>query len=1309
MPTPVRRRLRLARRWAAYLLAVVLVLMALVLGAASQVLPLAERHPERIAAWLSEKAGRPVSFDRVDTQWTRRGPLLQLEGLHIGDPGGGVRIGQAEVLVSMYAGLLPGRSFTELRLRGPALTLERADDGRWSVRGLPMTGTADPLDYLEGLGELQVIGGQLDVRAPALGLRTRIPKIDLRLRVDGRQVNAGARAWIRPDAAPAALAFEFDRHSGRGRGSFDLETGALGGWAPLLHHAGIAPVDGRGQVQAWAEVRNHRVVLVTTQFQLRHLLLSGAPLADGLLPQVRLDELRGLARWRVTADGWRLDAPLLRVADARGAQSLDGLLVAGGRRIALQADRVDATPLLAVAALSDRLSPSLREWMADAAPQATLSQVEVAALRGGPLRMQGRIERIAFAPVGNAPGIDGLAGRFEGDADGMKLALDARSALRFDWPSGFGVVHGLRLDGDLQAWREGEGWEVGTSALRVDGGDYAVDARGSLWFQGDGTRPWIGIAADIADTEVPVAKKFWIHHKMSRAAVDWLDMALEGGTVAGGRGLVAGDLDDWPFVEGNGRFEATATIRDGRIRFQEGWPAMEAMLGEVAFVGNGFTVEGQGNLDGVPVQRLQAGIADFRRAPLKVRADSRGDAAALLELLRHSPLHAENAETLDHLQASGPAATTFALDLPLGSGRGPALVDGSVDLQGARLAEKRWNLVFDQVRGRARYDRDGFEAEQLSVRYAGQDGTLGLRSGGHVQDTANVFEASLDAPLDAADLFARAPELDWLAPRVRGRSPWTLAVALPKQPVAGSAGTLRLDSSLVGTALDLPSPLAKPAGETLPTRVQVGLPLGSGAIDVAFGERMALRARQQNGQTGVRVSLGRATVDAEPPASGIVVGGRTPSLDALEWIALAKGGGKDGVPLRQIDVLADELRLLGGAFAATRLKLQPGAQALAVQVDGPALAGTVTVPEAADAPVQGHFARLHWQPVARPVDAAASGEERLADALAAGVAPPAEATPAAAPRADAATPVGDATAGGAAPADDGFDPAGIPPLALDVDDLRFRQAQLGKASLRTRPVPGGLRLDRLQIRAGEQTVEATGEWLGRGDTARTHLAVQVDSQDMGGLMDGLGYRNWLARGEGQVHFDASWPGPPAGFRLAGLQGSLRIAAKDGQLLEVEPGAGRVLGLFSLAQLPRRLMLDFRDFFSKGFAFDQLEGELRFADGQAHTDGIVIDGPAADIRIRGDTDLRAQRFDQTIDVLPKSGNLLTVVGAVAGGPVGAAVGAAANAVLAKPLGEIGAKTYRVSGPWKEPKVEVISREQSRREEDAAAAGFDAGTH
>jgi len=149
--------------------------------------------------------------------------------------------------------------------------------------------------------------------------------------------------------------------------------------------------------------------------------------------------------------------------------------------------------------------------------------------------------------------------------------------------------------------------------------------------------------------------------------------------------------------------------------------------------------------------------------------------------------------------------------------------------------------------------------------------------------------------------------------------------------------------------------------------------------------------------------------------------------------------------------------------------------------------------------------------------------------------------------------------------------------------------------------------------------------------------------------------------------------------------------KSGALLEIEPGAGRVLGLLSLAQLPRRMMLDFRDFYSKGLAFDRVDGHVRLSQGTARTDDLSIAGPAAQIEIRGSADLQAQTFDQTVEVLPRAGNLLTVAGALAGGPVGAAIGAAANAVLKKPLGQLTAKTYRVTGPWKNPKVEVRKRE------------------
>ena len=156
-----------------------LVLMAVASGIASQLLPFAERHPDEIARWLSARAQRPVAFNAVETEWTRRGPLLRLDNLRIGDDANPLRIGDAEILVAQYAGLLPGRSFTELRVRGLDLTLQRDTAGRWSVRGLPGQQQAggDPFATLERLGELQVSHARLHVKAPELRLDITLPRI----------------------------------------------------------------------------------------------------------------------------------------------------------------------------------------------------------------------------------------------------------------------------------------------------------------------------------------------------------------------------------------------------------------------------------------------------------------------------------------------------------------------------------------------------------------------------------------------------------------------------------------------------------------------------------------------------------------------------------------------------------------------------------------------------------------------------------------------------------------------------------------------------------------------------------------------------------------------------------------------------------------------------------------------------------------------------------------------------------------------------------------------------------------------------
>ncbi|MGV8959334.1 MAG: YhdP family protein [Stenotrophomonas sp.] len=1272
MPTPLRRRLRLTRRYMLYALALVLVGVALLVGALSQLLPLAEEHPQQVAAWLSERAGQPVAFDGLDTAWTRRGPLLRLEGMRIG-AGDGVRIGQAEVLVSLYAGLFPGASFTELRLRGLSLTLQRADDGRWSVRGLPSAeGGGDPLDTLRNLGELQIIGGRLQVDAPSIGVQTRVPRVDLRLRVDGQRLRVGAKGWIKELAPPLTAVLDLDRKQGDGRVWVSAAPADLAAWSSLLRFAGVSLQQGNGSVRSWIEVRDHRVISVTADADLRGLQLAGARLpGQGGVPTVAWDSLQLRARWALIDGGWRMDAPRLRIGDGRQVQQLDGLLLAGGARFALQGERMDVTSLLRVAALSGQLDPGLRLWLYRAQPTLRFSQVNLAGNRGGALRGSGELDEAAFNAIDDTPGISGLRGHFEGDGEAVALTLEPSHVLRFDWPTGFGVVHEVQLAGKIVGWRQGAGWQVATPAMRVQGTDYAANIRGGLWFQGDGTRPWMDLAAQLDDVPITAAKRFWVRSHMSEAAIHWLDTAVVDGYIRDGHGLVTGDLDDWPFDGHNGRFEAGGHIERGAIRFHDDWPVMQQVDADINFIANGFQIQGKGDLGGVAVDRFEAGIADFGESRLQVKARSNSDSKSLLALLRQSPLHARYRDTLDNLVVSGPAAVTFDLLEPLHAEDGSGRLTGEVELRGAQLADKRWDLQFDKVRGTARYGDGGFEAPALAVRYRDHDGMLGLRAGDYVRDPSKVFEAGLSMALEAGTLLDRAPELAWLKPYIHGTSQWTVGVTLPVLP-AGSKleppTTLQLHSDLVGTQLRFPAPLDKPAAAALSTSVSAALPLGSGTVEVAFGQLLALAARSHGGHTGVQVTLGSSRVDRAPPPDGLVVTGRAPSLDALEWIGLARGqragdaGSEPGLVLKHVDVQAGKLLLAGGVFEQTRLQLRPGVDAVVVQLDGPALSGQLRVPEADGGTIVGKLARVYWQSV------------------------PAAATDGAA----------------ATVAADPLNPAKVPPLSLDIDELQFGKVKLGQTRLRTHPTPAGLRVEQLQFRSERQVIDVQGGWQGAGAKARTQLAATVQSEDLGTLMQNLGYAGQLRGGSGRLQLEAGWPGGPAEFALGNLQGTLAVNARNGQLLEVAPGAGRVLGLLSVAQLPRRLMLDFRDLFSKGLAFNEIDGQIRFADGMATTDKVSIEGPAADIVIRGQTDLRAQQFNQTIDVNPRSGNLLTIVGAVAGGPVGAAVGAAANAVLSKPLGEIGAKTYKVTGPWKDPKVEVIERDAPRMPPPAVPA-------
>ena len=95
MPTPLRRGLRFAGKSAWYTFALLALLLALCVGAATQGLRWVESNPATIASWLSERAKQPVRFSAVRAEWTRRGPLLALSDLHVGPGADAIPMGQA--------------------------------------------------------------------------------------------------------------------------------------------------------------------------------------------------------------------------------------------------------------------------------------------------------------------------------------------------------------------------------------------------------------------------------------------------------------------------------------------------------------------------------------------------------------------------------------------------------------------------------------------------------------------------------------------------------------------------------------------------------------------------------------------------------------------------------------------------------------------------------------------------------------------------------------------------------------------------------------------------------------------------------------------------------------------------------------------------------------------------------------------------------------------------------------------------------------------------------------------------------------
>lgn len=1269
-------------RWLAGSVAAIVILAALAVGAFRLALELLPEYEARVADTVREATGLRLSFDALDARLGRYGPEIFFEGARIMGPDG------SDVIVSARAGrasLSLLRSLFHRRLEIGRVVLEgpRLNFVIFPDRHIELVGQAwlaqptDPTQESRGLQRIP--RGRIEVRDASVGfldLRAdraawELQGVDVGMHRKGSTVSLMGRVRL-PRHLGASLEFEAEvagdlaqprALSWQGRiAGRDL---SFAGWADLLPATFTLPPAGRGSLSVSARGAGGAWLGGRVRLDLADVALpatEGPPAAVYRRLAGELVAEYASGSWRVRGEKIELslaDSPWSPTDLAADLDFDEGLWVTA--RVRAGFIRLEnLMPLL-------RLLPAsaARQRLEALAPRGTLIGTDLQFARSADRLLPDvtgwvAFEDLGFAPHGRAPGVAGLDGRLDGAGPGGVITLAAQD-VQVDWPAEWrSVVPFARVHARVE-WSPGPGGvRLWVDDAHVNAGHVQAGGRVRLLLR-PGETPLMDIKANASVTDVAAVPQYLPTSRIGARSLAWLDQAFVAGRVPEVRVEITGPARGFPYREGQGRFSGTARGEDVTLRFAPGWQPLSGLFVTAHFLGPGMTADAsQAVIGGVTVGKATAEMRDWRDSRLIVRAEAAGDAAAVLGLLQDSPLRATLGETFGRLTGTGPVLGELVMYLPFKEfSQRSVTVRAHAD--GVALGLPGMAEPLGDLRGTLWVQNREIQAPALSARFLGgplraRIDTTAVRGGGL------VTTVDMNGTVEGARLpgVVRLPLEPGLAGATAWRGTWT--ASRPAGPGGITRTRIRLEGDLKGLGSGLPAPFAKLAEEARPLRVEVDLD-GTGTVLARLGLGANVRGlveyRRRDGSLSLTrgvLRFGGAEVASLPVGPGLRIDGRLPYLSLtdltdLRWEKPAARPLQDQLSTVTLEV--GRLEVLGYEFERVNAELRPGNRVWDVRVSAPAAQGRLSVPYEfpGTAPLVADLDRLVVAERVRP----GTGEP---------------------------------------------DPQRLPAMRLDVRDLSMAGRTLGHVRSDADRTPAGLVFKSLVAEHPAFTLRGSGDWLMSPTGPRSTLVFELSSGDVKGLLQALAFEHLIDAREGTMAADLSWPGGPDAQVPERVSGTVSIALAKGRMVSVEPGAGRILGLLSVAHLPRRLALDFKDLTGQGMAFDSISGDFTLAAGDAYTDNLTLRGPAAEIGIAGRTSLRERNYDQTAVVTGAVGGTLGVAGALAGGPVVGAALLLFSQVFKEPLKGVARGYYRISGTWEEP---IVRKIDARELEEAAGLG------
>ncbi|WP_316367655.1 YhdP family protein [Candidatus Thiodiazotropha sp. CDECU1] len=1173
-----------------------------------------------------------------------------------------------KLIQSIIAGQL---QLGEASVIGTKLKLERFSDGSVALQGMGEVSEGDPdtvAAILLGQNKLRLLDTEIYLKSaipnqPPL----RLSGVNVELLNNGlrHQLSMSTQIGKRGEESVRLIADLQQRSATSlamsGEFYFSCKGLVLGGrlaeWMPTPYTLD----EGDLEVELWGDLEQGALQGLRGKGKLSDFRISG----PGRTEPFYLQQLSTGLEWRRMHDGWQIDLDRLDVQQSHGQWPTEEVSIRWQRteqqrHFELSADALSLMELNDFLAILKLPNPELHAILKGLSPRGRLNHLQFGFNKPqqGELswHLKGKVEDYAHQPWQDIPGLSGLTLAFDGDQAGGWLKIDS-SNLMVDFPQLFrNPLQSQQAMGDFE-WKFelDRGLHLNSDRLQMSSRDVQTLSRIDLQIPFTGKDLFIDMQSDFWDADGSRKSEYLPVGIMPDELVSWLDKALVSGYVKSGSFLLYGPISEFPFPQHQGRFEVWFGVEDLILDYMPQWPRLSEGVAEVHFINNALQVKLQdGLLLNSQLQDVAVEIERLKEAsPVKIQGTASGSLQDLMGILGDTPLRKEFRAFVDAVEVDGETKTRVDLSIPLKK-VDKLKINGEVDFDQAALTIKKPDLKIDKLSGRLKFNRTGVEAKGLKGRLLEDEIVFDVLPYSH--EGQHWTRVTTRMPINLARLKQQFPDwkLDYFLGLGEGDVEVRIAHHHSQVPVR-----LNLISDLQGISVTLPEPLGKPAK----SKMKLDL-----SADLRNDDSTELRIRYNDSthalfrffDTGEKPWIAAFGFSQEALSlenvEGFHMRGHLQRLNAdswISWVAQQAASEQGGLPIITMDLRVDELIALGTACPDTQFTYENYADGYRINLTSETAQGMIQVPgELDNRPIFGRFDYIKYDldQLARGITGQEDQQRQAPD----------------------------------------LDPRDVPAINLTVEDLYINGNPMGKGYVTWRKEPDGITIDSLALVGDNVDLSGQGYWRLTPKGHSTSLNLKLHTGSLGDLQQALGITTGIEQAPTDVKAELYWPTSPLEIGAEKLYGSISLKVDEGLVNNVDPGVGRLIGLFSLNALGKRLALDFSDLFSEGLAFDSIEGNFTINDGDAYTSDLVMKSTAAVVDVRGRTGLATRTYDQKVVVTPNVSATLPLLGTLAINPTAGVALAMTQKLIGRLFDRIAMRTYEVTGSWDKPEFIQVNK-------------------